>query len=106
VANSTLHRFFVRHAITRKKTGHAIEQDRPDVLKQRRAWFAGQLDLAPERLVFIDGSEAEAEGDKRGPPPTWLAATDALRGASACGWASRMATARPRRWSQDCARAG
>jgi hypothetical protein len=37
-----------------KKAGHAVEQDRPDVLKQRRAWFAGQLDLAPERLVFID----------------------------------------------------
>ena len=37
-----------------KKTGHAIEQDRPDVLKQRQAWFNGQLDLHPERLVFID----------------------------------------------------
>ena len=40
--------------VREKKTGHAAEQDRPDVLKQRRAWFAGQLDLAPERLVFID----------------------------------------------------
>ena len=37
-----------------KKTGHAIEQDRPDVLRQRHAWFDGQLDLEPERLVFID----------------------------------------------------
>jgi hypothetical protein len=36
------------------KTGHAIEQDRPDVLSQRRTWFDGQLDLDPERLVFID----------------------------------------------------
>lgn len=36
------------------KTGHAIEQDRPDNLKQRREWFDGQLDLEPERLVFID----------------------------------------------------
>ena len=36
------------------KTGHAIEQDRPDVLRQRRDWFDGQLDLDPERLVFID----------------------------------------------------
>lgn len=37
-----------------KKTGHAIEQDRPDVLKQREEWFDGQLDLDPARLVFID----------------------------------------------------
>ena len=37
-----------------KKTAHAAEQDRPDVLKRREAWFDGQLDLDPERLVFID----------------------------------------------------
>ncbi len=37
-----------------KKTGHAVEQDRPDVLKKRFDWFDGQLDLDPERLVFID----------------------------------------------------
>jgi transposase len=37
-----------------KKTAHACEQDRPDVLKWREAWFEGQLDLDPERLVFID----------------------------------------------------
>lgn len=37
-----------------KKTGHAIEQDRPDILRQRRGWFDGECDLAPERLVFID----------------------------------------------------
>ncbi|MBB4511195.1 hypothetical protein GGE50_007194, partial [Rhizobium leguminosarum] len=30
------------------------EQDRPDVLKRRRAWFDGQLDLDPEKLIFID----------------------------------------------------
>ncbi|MCC4234123.1 IS630 family transposase [Sphingobium soli] len=55
VAISTLHRFFARHGITpQKKTGHAIEQDRADVLSQREAWFDGQLDLDPARLVFID----------------------------------------------------
>lgn len=55
VAVSTLHRFLERQGITRKKkTGHASEQDRPDVLSQRRAWFEGQLDLVPERLIFID----------------------------------------------------
>ena len=37
-----------------KKTARASEQDRPDVLKRRQAWFEGQLDLDPERLVFID----------------------------------------------------
>ena len=37
-----------------KKTGHAAEQDRPDVLSAREAWFDGQVDLDPERLVFID----------------------------------------------------
>jgi transposase len=37
-----------------KKTAHASEQDRPDVLKRRRAWFDGQPDLDPEHLVFID----------------------------------------------------
>jgi len=37
-----------------KKTAHATEQDRPDVLKRRQDWFGTQLDLDPERLVFID----------------------------------------------------
>ncbi len=31
-----------------------MEQDRPDILKRRRAWFYGQLDLDPAQLVFID----------------------------------------------------
>jgi transposase len=37
-----------------KKTRHASEQERPDVLSRRQAWFEGQPDLDPERLVFID----------------------------------------------------
>ncbi|WP_167480854.1 IS630 family transposase [Mesorhizobium waimense] len=37
-----------------KKSAHALEQDRPDVLKRRRDWFDGQLDLDPAKLVFID----------------------------------------------------
>ena len=36
------------------KCAHAEEQRRPDVLRQRRDGFAGQLDLDPTRLVFID----------------------------------------------------
>jgi transposase len=35
-------------------TAHASEQDRPDVLRRREAWFNGQLDLDPALLVFID----------------------------------------------------
>ena len=55
VALSTVGRFFTRHGITRKKkTAHASEQKRPDVLKRREDWFDGQPDLDPERLVFID----------------------------------------------------
>jgi transposase len=37
-----------------KKTAHAIEQERPDILKQREDWFEGQLDFDPKRLIFID----------------------------------------------------
>jgi transposase len=37
-----------------KKTAHASEQDRPDILKRREDWFESQLDLDPEKLVFID----------------------------------------------------
>jgi len=39
-----------------KKSAHALEQDRPDILKRRRAWFDGQLDPDPQKLIFIDGT--------------------------------------------------
>jgi transposase len=38
----------------KKKSLHASEQDRPDVVEQREAWFEGQLDLDPHKLVFVD----------------------------------------------------
>ncbi len=44
-----------------KKTGHAAEQDRPDVLSRREAWFEGQLDLDPRTLVFIDETGASTK---------------------------------------------
>lgn len=44
-----------------KKTGHAAEQDRPDVLSRREAWFDGQLDLDPHTLVFIDETGASTK---------------------------------------------
>lgn len=37
-----------------KKTAHALEQEREDVLKRRQDWFDLQPDLDPQRLVFID----------------------------------------------------
>ena len=55
-----IHRFFTRHGLTwKKKTGHAIKQDRPDILKRRWAWFGEQPNLDPERLVFIDETWAK-----------------------------------------------
>ncbi|WP_159992489.1 IS630 family transposase [Roseomonas sp. 18066] len=62
VGIGSLWRFFQRHGITRKKkSAHAAEQDRPDVLSQRWAWFDSQLDLDPDRLVFIDETWASTK---------------------------------------------
>jgi len=47
------------------KTAHAAEQERPDVLKRREEWFEGQLDLDPERLVFIDETWASTNMARR-----------------------------------------
>lgn len=44
-----------------KKTAHAAEQQRPDVLRRRLAWFDGQLDLDPEKLIFIDETAASTK---------------------------------------------
>ena len=48
-------------ADAQKKTGHASEQQRPDVLARRRLWFEGQAGLAPERLIFIDETGASTK---------------------------------------------
>lgn len=48
-----------------KKTAHASEQDRPDILKRRRDWFDSQLDLEPEHLVFIDETWASTNMARR-----------------------------------------
>lgn len=37
-----------------KKTAHASEQNRTDILSQRQAWFDGPSDLEAARLVFSD----------------------------------------------------
>ncbi|WP_426043163.1 IS630 family transposase [Brevundimonas sp. TWP2-3-4b1] len=63
---SSLWRFFVRRRITpQKKSAHADEQSRPDVLIRRQAWFDSQLDLDPERLVFIDETGASTKMARR-----------------------------------------
>lgn len=48
-----------------KKTAHAAEQDRPDVLKRRQDWFDAQPDLDPDRLVFIDETWASTNMARR-----------------------------------------
>jgi transposase len=47
-------RFLVAAGLTRKKSQHAAEQDRPDVAAARLAWRVRHPILRPERLVFID----------------------------------------------------
>ena len=55
VSRSTLWTYLDRCGLTfKKKSAHASEQDRPDVAQPREDWFEGRLDLAPEKLVFID----------------------------------------------------
>ena len=51
--------------MTFKKTAHAIEQQRPDILRWRQAWFDAQIDLEPERLVFIDETGASTKKARR-----------------------------------------
>ncbi|WP_246750192.1 IS630 family transposase [Mesorhizobium caraganae] len=55
ISRSALSAWLRDHGWTfKKKSAHALEQDRPDILKRRRDWFDGQLDLDPAKLVFID----------------------------------------------------
>ena len=42
-----------------KKSAHAAEQRRNAVNAAREAWFEGQLDLDPTRIVFIDETRRE-----------------------------------------------
>ena len=65
VSQSTVWRFFHRRGITFKKTAHASEQQRPDVLRRRRAWFETQPDLDPGKLVFVDETGASTKMARR-----------------------------------------
>ncbi len=42
-----------------------MEQDRADVLKRRRKWGESQVDLEPERLIFIDETWASTDMTRR-----------------------------------------
>lgn len=78
-----------------KKTAHALEQERPDLLKRRQDWFDAQLDLDPARLVFIDetglstkmsrlrGRSPRGERCRSGVPHGSLENYDVHRGAQA-----------------------
>ena len=48
-----------------KGADHASEQNRPDVMAAREAWFEGQLDLDPDRIVFIDETAAATNMERR-----------------------------------------
>lgn len=54
VGLGTLWDFLDARGLTYKKTAHAAEQDCSDVKTVREAWFEGQPDLDPARLVFLD----------------------------------------------------
>lgn len=46
-------------ADAKKKTLVAAEQEREDVVEARRQWSAGQLQIDPDRVVFIDETWAK-----------------------------------------------
>lgn len=90
-SKSARSRFLQRHGSTRKKTGHATAQHRPDVLKRRRAWLDAQPDLDPERPVFVDRTGTATHMTRsHGRCP---------RG---CAWGSPTTTTRPPRRSRSC----
>ena len=65
VSQSAVWRFFHRRGITFKKTAHASEQQRPDVLRRRHAWFETQPALDPGKLVFVDETGASTKMARR-----------------------------------------
>ena len=67
--SSVLPRFLYCHELTFKKSPHTPRSSNAslNVARQRRDWFAGQLDLDPTCLVFIDETWASTNmARKRG----------------------------------------
>ena len=57
---------------SQKKSSRAIEQDRPDVKRQRRDWRESQESIDPQRLVFLDETGLKTDLTR-------------LRGSALCG---------------------
>jgi transposase len=65
-STGTIWTFLDRCDLTvKKKSAYAAEQDRPDVVEEREDWFDGQLDLDPEKLLFVDESFATTNMARR-----------------------------------------
>ena len=65
-STGTIWTFLDRCGLTfKKKSLHAAEQDRPDVVERREDWFEAQLDLDPAKLVFVDESFASTNMARR-----------------------------------------
>lgn len=54
LAPTAVYRFFGRHGLKVKKSGHTSRQARPDTAAARDAWAEAQPSLDPAKLVFID----------------------------------------------------
>ena len=66
VSQSTVWRFFHRRGITFKKTAHASEQQRPDVLRAPASLVREPSpNLDPDRLVFVDETGASTKMARR-----------------------------------------
>ena len=61
----TIQRFFARHAITRKKRPRALPSKAAPTSRSSARPFEGQLDLDPERLIFIDETWASTNMSRR-----------------------------------------
>ncbi len=95
IGRSALNNWLRRCGFTYKKTAHALEQERSEVLRKRQAWFDNQLDFDPARLVFIDetglstkiarlpGRSKRGECCRAGIPPRALEDNPLYRRASA-----------------------
>ena len=65
-STGTIWTFLDRCDLTvKKKSAYATEQERPDVVEEREDWFDGQLDLDPEKLLFVDESFATTNMARR-----------------------------------------
>ncbi len=58
-------RSFGRRLHAQRKTAHAAEQQHPDILARRQAWFKAQTDLDTVRPVFVDESLASTNMARR-----------------------------------------